>query len=688
MSHILIVDDKEENAYYLQALLTSSGHVADSARHGAEALVKARQSPPDLVISDLLMPVMDGYTLLRLWKADDRLKQVPFIVYTATYTEPEDEQLALSLGADAFILKPAEPEVFLARLRQVLENVTGAIPASPKKPSGDEKELLKVYSKTLIRKLEEKTLQLEESNRALQQDIGKRRQVEEELRWKTAFLEAQVDSALDGILVVDTQGQKILQNQRLNEIWKLPRQIIEDKNDAAQIQFCASRTKKPKEFSDKVAYLSSHPDEVSQDEIELVDATILDRYSSPVRDQTGKYYGRIWTFRDITQHRKLEAQYHQSQKMEAFGQLAGGVAHDFNNILAVIQLQAELLKCEQNLSLEQLASASEIEQAAQRATNLTRQLLLFSRQQTMQPHDLNLQDVVANIAKMLKRTLGEHIHLQFKFSPQPLYIHADAGMMDQILLNLTVNARDAMPKGGQIIIETSAVEFDEVTAVQTAQARPGAFVCLSVTDTGSGIRPEILPRIFEPFFTTKEVGKGTGLGLATCFGIAQQHKGWINVYSEIDQGTTFRVYLPQLTTVPDKKTVWSSLASIRGGSETILLVEDESALRTVIQTTLSRLGYRVLEAANGVEALAVWQQNRDAISLLLTDLVLPGGLTGTDLAVQLLEQNQKLKVVYASGYRTEIGAQDFLLEEGINFLTKPFETDKLAQTIRNRLDQI
>jgi CheY-like chemotaxis protein len=305
----------------------------------------------------------------------------------------------------------------------------------------------------------------------------------------------------------------------------------------------------------------------------------------------------------------------------------------------------------------------------------------------MQPHELNLSDVVANIAKMLERTLGEDIQMQFVYSSEPLWIHADAGMMDQILLNLTVNARDAMPKGGRITIETSAAEFDKVTAIQSPQARAGAFACLSVTDTGYGIPPEILPRIFEPFFTTKEVGKGTGLGLATCFGIVQQHKGWINVYSEVGQGTTFRVYLPRVSKASDEIALRSSPASIRGGDETILLVEDESALREVVRTTLSHLGYRVLGAGTGVEALEIWKQDHHAIRLLLTDLVMPGGLTGKDLADELLKQNPKLKVIYVSGYRAEFAARDLLLKEGVNFLAKPFESHKLAQAVRNCLDR-
>jgi two-component system cell cycle sensor histidine kinase/response regulator CckA len=687
VTRILIVDDKDDNVYYLRALLEGHGCAVESTRHGAEALVKARQTQPDLVISDLLMPVMDGYTLLRLWKADARLKQIPFIVYTATYTDPEDERLALSLGADAFILKPCEPEAFLAQVHQAVAKAVAGTLTQPKSPTGDEKELLKVYSETLIRKLEEKTLQLEASNRALQQDVLERKMVEEELRWKTAFLEAQVDSSMDGILVVDTQGRKTLQNQRLSDLWKIPAPIAENPDDAVQVEFVSNQTKNPRQFADRIHYLNAHPNEVSRDEIELADGTILDRYSSPVRDKAGRYYGRIWTFRDITEQRKLEMQFRQSQKMEAFGQLAGGVAHDFNNILAVIQLQAGLVKSSPNLSQELIDFAGNIEDAAERGANLTHQLLFFSRKQMMQPQNLQLEEVISSMTRMLGRTLGEHIQLQFKFFEEALCIQADRGMIDQILLNLTVNARDAMPKGGNITIETSAVEFDEATAPRTPQARPGSFVCLSVADEGCGIPPEILPRIFEPFFTTKEVGKGTGLGLATVFGIVQQHKGWINVDTAVGRGTTFRVYLPRSVKTPDDKFSWPSTEAIRGGNETILLVEDESALRSSVRIALSRLGYQVLEAANGAEALEVWQQHAGKIRLLLTDLMMPGGMLGRELAEQLLQQNPDLKVVFTSGYSLEIVSSDFPLEEGFNFLTKPFEAQKLAHTIRKRLDQ-
>jgi len=345
-----------------------------------------------------------------------------------------------------------------------------------------------------------------------------------------------------------------------------------------------------------------------------------------------------------------------------------------------------LLKADGNLTPAQLDFAGQISAAAHRASALTRQLLLCSRKQTLQLRELNVNESINDMTKMLRRTLGENIQLQFKFAMQPLFIRADAGMMDQMLMNLAVNARDAMSQDGHLIIEISAVDFDESIRGQSAQARPGSFVCLSVSDNGCGIPPEILPRIFEPFFTTKGVGKGTGLGLATVSGIIQQHQGWINVYSEIGRGTTFRIYLPRLAGISPQKPEQPASAVVPGGNETILLVEDDAFLRASMQKTLSQFGYRVLEAASGVEALEIWKRYRDEINMLLTDIVMPGGMSGKDLGERLLTEEPGLKVVYTSGYGTEVTGVDFHLEEGVNFLTKPFQAQNLAQIVRRNLD--
>ena len=408
---------------------------------------------------------------------------------------------------------------------------------------------------------------------------------------------------------------------------------------------------------------------------------------SPVRDADGKIINFVAVKRDVTNEIKLEKQFRQSQKMEAIGTLAGGVAHDFNNLLAVLQIQASLLKITGTLSPEQTKLADEISNTVTRGSDLTRQLLLFGRKGNPQPRDLELNQTITNLTQMLRRVLTESIEVKLQLAGKPLFVHADAGMLDQVLMNLAVNAGDAMPKGGQLVIGTTDVEFDEAAAAQSPPARPGAFVCLSVSDTGSGIPPEILSRIFEPFFTTKPVSKGTGLGLATVFGIVELHRGWIKVASEVGHGTTFKIYLPRLAGQTNQQ-IAQQLSSARPtGNETILLVEDEPVLRNSIRKTLAQLGYQVREAPTGVEALKVWQEHREKIHLLLTDMVMPGGLTGKELAERLLQENPKLKVIYMSGYSLDLTDPNLALKAGVNFLNKPFQIQQLAQTLRARLDE-
>jgi PAS domain S-box-containing protein len=404
---------------------------------------------------------------------------------------------------------------------------------------------------------------------------------------------------------------------------------------------------------------------------------------SPVKDEHGVVVGRAAIAHDITREQMLEEQLRQAQKMDAIGQLAGGVAHDFNNILAVIQMQIELCQMDEATPAERQAYLKEVQVAANRAAHLTRQLLLFSRRQRPQPRELDLSESITGMATMLRRILGEDIQIQFKYAAQPLWIQADAGMLDQLLMNLTLNSRDAMPEGGRLVIETAAAEVDEVAALQSAQARAGSFARLSVADTGCGIRPEVLPRIFEPFFTTKDVGKGTGLGLATVFSIVQQHRGWINVATQPGRGTTFDIYLPRVAPAPAPAAEAGCVHTpMVGGTETILLVEDDDALRGSVHRCLSQLGYRLLAAADGAMALRLWETHREQIQLLLTDLVMPGGMNGKELGERLRRESPKLKVIYVSGYSAEIFTEGFPQVAGTTFLAKPFPAQILAQTVR------
>ena len=385
--------------------------------------------------------------------------------------------------------------------------------------------------------------------------------------------------------------------------------------------------------------------------------------------------GVLGVGRDITRRKRLEEQLRQAQKMDAIGQLSGGVAHDFNNLLTVIQCNAMLIGTEDDGENKQ--RADDIMQASERAASLTRQLLLVSRKQVMQPTTLDLNEVVRNMTRMLERVLGEHIHLHATYATNLPQFRADAGMLEQVLLNLVVNARDAMPRGGKLTVATEMRVIDGRRCV-----------CLRVQDTGTGIAPDVLPRVFEPFFTTKELGKGTGLGLATVYGIVQQHNGWIDIDSVLGEGSTFEVWLPvtdgqRASPGPEAAPTARSFA----GTETILVVEDESTLRALIVKMLVRHGYTVMQAPSGVAALEVWRAHRAEIDLVLTDLMMPEGMTGRELAARLREDDPALKVMYSSGYSTELSGPGEPLVEGVNFLQKPYEPNKLVKTIREFLDR-
>jgi len=389
---------------------------------------------------------------------------------------------------------------------------------------------------------------------------------------------------------------------------------------------------------------------------------------------------------DITERRQLGEQLRQSQKMEAIGQLAGGVAHDFNNILTVIHGHASLLLVDKTLNENAIRSAQQIGQAAERAAGLTRQLLTFSRRQVMQPKRLDLNQLVSNMTMMLGRILGEHITLQLKYWTEPAYIKADASMIEQVMLNLVVNARDAMPKGGQLAIRITTSKADPNYRQYQPESRAEDFICLTVSDTGCGIDSETLRRIFEPFFTTKEVGKGTGLGLATVYGIVNQHQGWIEVDSEIGKGSTFRVYLPSAREATPAEGGKGAQPATRGGHETILVVEDEFAVRELVCSILEGQGYNILSAETGVKALGVWEEHKKKIDLLLTDLVMPDHLNGRELAEKLRAERPKLKVIFTSGYTADVVGKDFVSQQGLHYLQKPYDPQKLTAAVRNCLD--
>ena len=512
-------------------------------------------------------------------------------------------------------------------------------------------------------------------------DITARRRAEE----SNARLAMAVEQAAETIVITDTDGAILYANPAFEKTTgytlaeargQNPRILKSGKQDAELYRRMWETLRRGESWSGH--FINKRKDGTFYEE----EATI-----SPIRDTKGATVNYVAVKRDVTREMQLEARFRQSQKMESIGQLAGGIAHDFNNFLAVMMMQTELCLMVSNTPEEVREGLGEIRTAAERASNLTRQLLLFSRQQIMQRRILDLNEVVTGLARMLRRIIGENVSLELRLRSAPLLTHADAGMLDQVLMNLAVNARDAMPTGGRLIIETAEKVIDTEQASLSLEASPGRFVWLSVSDTGCGIPPENMSRIFEPFFTTKEAGRGTGLGLATIFGIVKQHRGWVKVYSELGRGTTVQVFLPASDASKGQGSPKETATPApRGRSETILLVEDDAPLRRLTRRLLERNGYHVLEAADGVEAEQVWEGQKGRVALLLTDLVMPGGMDGRELSVRLQTEQPGLKVIFMSGYSAVIAGRDLELQIGQNFIQKPSPPDQLLSAIRRLLD--
>ena len=408
-------------------------------------------------------------------------------------------------------------------------------------------------------------------------------------------------------------------------------------------------------------------------------------YGYPIFNDEGELAQVIEYNIDITAKKNLEDQLRQAQKLEAIGSLASGVAHDFNNLLTTILGYGELglIKLGPDDPLREQLEA--IYEAGKKASTLTRQLLAFSRKQVLEMKVINLNSLLEDLTKMLKRMIGEDIQVRMMLDPNAGNIMADPGQIEQIVMNFIINSRDAMPEGGTLTIETQAVDLDEDYCRTHAEITPGTYIALCVTDTGKGMPPEIMEKIFDPFFTTKTKGAGTGLGLSTVYGIVKQHNGHIYVYSELGSGTTFKIYFKEIKKTADGKTS-KQFQPMKGGTETILVADDEISIRKLVRDTLAPLGYKVLEAADGQEALEYFQRHRDEIDMLLTDVVMPR-MTGKKLAKKLLEEKPDLKVLYMSGYTDNVIAHQGILDKDIEFINKPLVPSILTKKIRAVLEK-
>jgi signal transduction histidine kinase/CheY-like chemotaxis protein len=408
-------------------------------------------------------------------------------------------------------------------------------------------------------------------------------------------------------------------------------------------------------------------------------------HPQPDPELIGTLYGICGQIGQFVERKHLEHQFRQAQKMEAIGQLAGGVAHDFNNLLTIINGYSELIYGKLPVESPLRDLIAEVQKAGERATALTRQLLVFSRKQVLQPQIVGINRVIEGLTKILRRLIGEDVMLSFSPGADLAPVKVDPGYLEQTLINLAVNARDAMPDGGCLTLETRNVELDASYALEHHDVQPGRYVLVAVTDTGHGMEEGVRNRIFEPFFTTKEPGKGTGLGLSMVFGFVRQSGGHIQVYSEAGRGTTFKLYLPQSDKGGTPSLSSRLQTSTVGGNETILLVEDEERIRSVSAVILRAAGYTVLEAAHGLEALEVAQRYEGPIHLMVTDVVMPN-MGGRPLANKMAETRPETKVLYVSGYTDDAIIRHGVLEEGIHFLHKPFSATALAVKVREVLD--
>jgi PAS domain S-box-containing protein len=692
MKCVLVVDDHPDNQYYLKVLLQGHGYSVQTAANGSQALQYARQKLPHLVVSDLLMPEMDGYSLLKAWKADPALCAIPFVVYTATYTEPEDEALARRLGADAFVLKPCEPHELLDILQRALHQpaTRPAVPLAVPASESAELEIFQQYSQTLVRKLEERSGQLEALNRALEDDITQRTRVEAALRLSEERFRLLAQACSDAAWDLDiTQGTRwwspgftsvfgypVPTAQAADQHW------IESLHSDDRSRVVAAR-------QNAIRHATAWQQNYRLLRANGSWAYVEDR-GHVIADAHGQAVRMVGGITDVTQRVSLEAQLARSQRLESVGQLTGGVAHDFNNLLTVVLGNAQVL-VEQAGDRSDLKTLGElILKAADRGATLTRQLLAFASKQVLEPRPVLLNQLVADILSLLQSAVGGGVSISIRAQGQVPPVMVDAAQLESALVNLAVNARDAMQGNGRLEFLVSQVSGESLANAYGRFSAHANYAGIVVSDTGCGIRPDHIDRVFEPFFTTKQGGRGSGLGLAMIFGFVRQSQGIIDVQSSWGHGATFSLFFPlaDADAQPAAALPATQARSIPRGNETVLLVDDDDSVRQVLTAHLSSLGYTVLQASNGPDALRALQNPGQSIHLLLTDIMMPG-MTGHQLARLAREIKPSLPVLYSTGYQgpASNAPEPVAVDDDMPVLQKPYRRETLAQSVRHALDQ-
>jgi two-component system cell cycle sensor histidine kinase/response regulator CckA len=671
---ILIVDDNANNRKLLRLIFERHGfHSIAEAGDGQEGIETARSIRPHMIVSDILMPRMDGFKFLWAVKMDEHLSDTPFVFHSAVYTGLKDQELAFRLGAEGFITRPKEPDEFWREMVGILEGITAGRRRPPTSEIlATEGQYLLKYSEAVAGKLEEKVRELEES-------LARRREAEEELQ----KLSLAVEQSPVSIVITDLNGNIEFVNPKFCQITGYSPEEVIGKNP----RILKSGETSPEDYERIWAVITSgevwHGDfhnKKKNGELFWESTTI-----SPVKDREGTITHYMAIKEDITERKKLEEQLLHAQKMEVAGTLAGGIAHDFNNVLSVIIGYSSLLETEMPQDDPCLKKVTEIKAAAERAVGLTRSLLAFSRKQQIDTKAVDLNDVVDGIHNMLRRLIREDIELRIVPLDERVPILADVGQLEQVILNLTTNACDAMEAGGAITITVGKVELPEALRDAQGDIEPGSYSLMTFTDTGVGMDESVRLRMFDPFFTTKAAGKGTGLGLAICYGIIQQHGGYIDCHSEPGRGTSFRVYLPMLREEGERAEP-SATPPLMGGSETILVAEDDPGTMSVLIQMLTKFGYSVIPAEDGQVAAALYREHQKEIALCLLDAVMPRK-RGYDVVEEIRRIRPDARVLFMSGYSEEFAGRDFLIKEGNDFISKPLEIHNLLRKVRKALER-
>jgi PAS domain S-box-containing protein len=662
-ARVLIVDD-DDNRKILEVMLAPEGFDLTSAASGEEALAMVARQPPDLILLDIMMPGIDGYEVTSKIKGALATKNIPIIMVTALDSR-DARMLGLSAGAEDFLTKPVDRAELCVRVRNLLRL----------KAYGDYHDK---YRQMLEDEVGSRTADLVERTHTLEQHATALRRSEE----RTTYA---LSAARMGVWEIDVAT------------WQLTW------SDTMAPMFGLSPDQAPDTVKAFLALIHADDRQLVEDSLATTmrdgtDYEVEFRALWPdgsthwnagqarmVRDGRGIAVRLLGVGTDISERKSLEAQFRQSQKMEAVGQLAGGIAHDFNNLLtAILGYSTFVIDTFGSHDQQRRADMEQVIQAGQRAVALTRQLLAFSRKQVLQPAAVDLNALVTGMRQMLGRLIGEDVDLVPVLAPDLGIVRADPGQLEQVLMNLVVNARDAMPSGGRVAIETANVELDQSFMRGVTIAR-GSYVMLAVSDNGAGMNDATKQRLFEPFFTTKEHGKGTGLGLATVYGIVKQSGGYIWVDSEAGKGAAFKIYLPRAHG-KDQAAPVPVIEQIASGTESILLVEDEAGVRLMTRRMLEQAGYQVVDAANPAEAAALFERHAGGFDLLVTDVIMPGS-SGPSLFERLERLRPELKVLYVSGYTDDSIVHQGRIRPGHEFLQKPFTADSLNRRVRTVLDR-